>query len=477
MSRIMISSGVVLMMCVILGIWEVESKTRDGDYKDVRIRKFNLAMQCWTFREFTFFETLSKVKELGIEYLEPYPGQPLGGEFEGLTFDHDLSDEQIDYVKQKLKESGIKLIAYGVVGFDNDEESMRRVFDFARKMGIEIIVTEPQFDDYSLIEQMVREYRIRVAIHNHPPPTKYARPETVLEHVRGRDPRIGGCCDTGHWLRTGRDPVEALRLLKGRVVHLHLKDLNEFGNKDAHDVPFGQGKANVHDILAELTLQDYRGYISIEHENPEEVLNPSPSIRKGMEYIEGITYYEGYEEILRWDRGGYRKDGWNHYGPGYFELDAKTGVLKSQGGMGLFWYSEKKYKDFVLELDFKCSQLNTNSGIFIRVPEIPTSDDYIYHAFEVQINDADDGIHKTGAVYDAEPPMSNAFRETGEWNHYKITFIGDHIAVELNGKTVIDWRAEPRGKVKDFAGEGYIGLQNHDSISPVYFRKIFVKEL
>jgi len=87
MSRIMISVGVVLIMCIILGDWEVESKTRDVDYKDVRIQKFNLSMQCWTFREFTFFETLSKVKELGIEYLEPYPGQPLGGELEGLKFD------------------------------------------------------------------------------------------------------------------------------------------------------------------------------------------------------------------------------------------------------------------------------------------------------------------------------------------------------------------------------------------------------
>ena len=105
------------------------------------------------------------------------------------------------------------------------------------------------------------------------------------------------------------------------------------------------------------------------------------------------------------------------------------------------------------------------------------SDDYIYHSFEVQIDDKGEGIHKTGAVYDAEPPSEFAANPTGEWNHYKITFIGGHIEIVLNGTKVIDWDAEPRGKIVDFAEEGYIGLQNHDSRSSVYFRNIFVREL
>ena len=151
-------------------------------------------------------------------------------------------------------------------------------------------------------------------------------------------------------MRTGVNPVEALRMLKGRIIDVHLKDLNEFGTKDAFDVPFGQGKANIQNILAELTLQNYHGYLAVEHENPDEVDNPSPSIKKGIEYIKSITYYQDYEEILRRSYRRYSKHGWNHYGPGYFELDEKTGVLKGHGGMGLFWYSVKKYKDFILEL-------------------------------------------------------------------------------------------------------------------------------
>ncbi len=186
---------------------------------------------------------------------------------------------------------------------------------------------------------------------------------------------------------------------------------------------------------------------------------------------------EGFERILIENNGIYSKHGWNHYGPGYFELDRQTGVLSSHGGMGLLWYSVKKYKDFVLELEYKCSEAKTNSGVFLRVPEMVTSDEYIYHSFEVQISDIGEGIHKTAAVYDAEPPSHDASNPTGEWNRYRITFKGNQIQVELNGEEVLAWEAEPRGKIKDIASEGYIGLQNHDWDTSVSFRNIYIKEL
>ncbi len=194
-------------------------------------------------------------------------------------------------------------------------------------------------------------------------------------------------------------------------------------------------------------------------------------------FADCVTSEEKYEQLLARSGGRFEKHGWNHYGPGYFELDEQTGVLKSQGGMGLLWYSRKTFKDFILELDFKCAQKNTNSGVFLRVPGFVTSDDYIYHSFEIQINDAGSGTGMTGAAFDAEAPKLLASNPTGEWNHFKITFQGRALKVELNGQVVLDWQAEPRGKVRDFAAEGYIGLQNHDSIAPVYFRDIRIKEL
>ena len=182
-------------------------------------------------------------------------------------------------------------------------------------------------------------------------------------------------------------------------------------------------------------------------------------------------------QILKSYDGRYSKHGWNHYGPGYFELDRETGILTSHGGTGLLWYAEREYGDFVLELEFKTTDGRTNSGIFIRVPGVPTSESYYHHSFEIQIDEAGEGVEQTGAIYYAVAPSEQASNPPGEWNHYRITVQGDHITVELNGKQVVDWEMEPRGKVEDLAARGYIGMQNHDDRSTVHFRNIYVTAL
>ncbi len=447
------------------------------DLSQVRIKKFPAAMQCWTYRRYTFFETVEKAKALGIMSLQAYPGQPLSSEMKGVSFDHSMTDAQIETVRQRLDAAGMEVVGYGVVDIGRTEEEMRRAFVFARKMGIRVIATEPQDADFPILDKLVKEYDIRIAVHNHPEPSKYAKPQTVLEKVKGLDDRIGACADPGHWMRGGIRPLDALRLLEGRIIDVHIKDRSDFGTgPGVDDVPVGEGKANLREILAELTVQDYAGFLTFEYENEKEVLTPEPALKKGLDNIRKLTDYWDYTQLLPRFNARYSKHGWNHYGPGYFELDEKTGILKSQGGMGLFWYSVKMFRDFILELDFKCAQKNTNSGIFIRVPEVPTSDDYIYHSFEVQIYDAGEGIHQTAAIYDAEAPSQAASKPTGEWNHLKITCQGRRVRVELNGAQVLDWQMEPRGKIKDVSASGYVGLQNHDSISPVYFRNIFLKE-
>ena len=467
------------LLCLALSAPPLAAQQSGDIYKQVRIKKMKLAMQTYTFRKFTFAEALEKTRELGIHYVEAYPGQRLSKELpEKAVFSHTMSEEEMAWAKKQLEKNSLTLVAYGVVSFDSTEKAMRQVFEFARKMGIQVINTEPAFKNWRPLEKMVQEYDIKIAVHNHPLPSRFALPTTVLSQVKGLDQRIGSGMDTAHWMRSGWEPIKAMELLRGRIVHAHLKDLDLFNDpKKAKDVPFGSGVANIHDILAELTLQDYDGYLSIEHEREDESANPSPNIAKGLEYIRSITYYQEYQQLLpRWN-GRYSKHGWNHYGPGHFLLDEKTGVLTGQGGMGLLWYSAKKYRDFIVELDYKCDEIFTNSGIFLRVPEMVTSDDYIYKSFEIQIDDAQEGIHRTGAAYDAEAPTLLASKEPGEWNHYKISFIGSRITVELNGIQVLDWQAEPRGKIKSFAPEGYIGLQNHDSRAPIHFKNIFIKEL
>lgn len=205
---------------------------------------------------------------------------------------------------------------------------------------------------------------------------------------------------------------------------------------------------------------------------------------------------EGYVNLIqKGESGRFNKHGWNHYGPGYFILDEETGVLSSRGGMGLFWYSAKMYRDFVLEMDYMCDKDNTNSGIFFRIPYVPTSNQYIYDCFEIQIYDAagarrdhvmhegaapptgDPMLHATGAIYDAKAPDKLASKGPNKWNHYKLTFKGLDVTVELNGEIVNQWQVKPSGKVATCWPEGYFGLQNHDNTSAVHFANIRVKEL
>ena len=472
------SAPLILMLLALVFGLVPTAGAGEEDLSQVRIKKFPVAMQCWTYRKYTFYEAVEKTKALGIKYLQAYPGQPLSAEDRNVGFGHELTEAQIEAVRKKLAEAGMEVVGYGVVDIGRTEAEMRKAFEFARKLGIQVIATEPQDADFPVLDKLVKEYDVRIALHNHPEPSKYAKPQTALDRIKGLDERIGACADPGHWMRGGIRPLDALRLLTGRITDVHIKDRSDFGTApNVDDTAIGEGKAGLRDILAELTRQDFGGYLTIEYENEKEVATPEPATRTGLENIKALTDYDGFTQLLsRWN-WRYSKHGWNHYGPGHFELDEKTGVFKSQGGMGLLWYSVRKWRDFVLDLEFQCAQKNTNSGIFYRIPDLPASDDYIYHAFEVQIYDAGEGIHRTGAIYDAEAPAQAVSRPTGEWNHLKITCQGKRIRVELNGVQVVDWQMEPRGKIKDFAVEGYIGLQNHDSIAPVYFRNIFAKEI
>ncbi|MBH10639.1 MAG: hypothetical protein CMG74_09875, partial [Candidatus Marinimicrobia bacterium] len=308
---ILIIFGLILFILLNDRILSSQKDNYIGD----RIKDLKLGSQAWTFRKFSFYEMLNMMHDLKLHYLEAYPGQVLDKNEPDVKFDHYLSDVHITEIKQVLKDNDIILLNYGVVGFDNNEKSAQTVFEFAKKMGVQTIITEPNYNDYSIIEKMVEKYNIQVAVHNHPYPSKYAYPKTVLNHINGLDERIGACVDIGHWLRTGVDPIAGLKLLEGRILDVHLEDLDEIGSKNANTVSFGEGMANVHDILAELTRKNYYGMLAIELEQEQIIFNPIPTIEKSKKYIDDISYYKDWEEILVQENNGwFTKNGWNHYG-------------------------------------------------------------------------------------------------------------------------------------------------------------------
>ena len=254
-----------------------ECDTMAGD------QDWRLGMQAYSFRLFSFFEAVDKTASLGLKCIEAYPGQVLSKETGEVKFHHTMSAADCERVKDKLASAGVQLVNYGVVGLPNDEAECRQVFDFAKKMGIETIVSEPPAEAFELVDQLCQEYKIKMAIHNHPKPSQYWDPDKVLAVVKGRSKWIGACADTGHWMRSGIEPVAALQKLQGRIVSLHLKDLNQFGVLEAHDMVWGTGKADMQAILTELDRQGFKGVFSIEYEHNWE--NSVPEISQCVAYF------------------------------------------------------------------------------------------------------------------------------------------------------------------------------------------------
>jgi sugar phosphate isomerase/epimerase len=221
---------------------------------------WRLGCQAWTFNRFTFFEAIDKTAGLGLHFIEAFPNQTVSKEITA-KFDESLSESDRKAIKEKLKDSGVKLVNFGVANIDG-----RKSFDFAKDMGIETIVSEPHEKDFPKFDKLVDEYEINIAIHDHPKPSPYWNPDTVLKVTKGLSKRIGACCDTGHWPRSGLNAVECLKKLEGRIISFHFKDVNKMSH-DAHDVPWGTGINDVKGMLTEVHRQGVKAVFSVEYEH------------------------------------------------------------------------------------------------------------------------------------------------------------------------------------------------------------------
>jgi hypothetical protein len=176
--------------------------------------------------------------------------------------------------------------------------------------------------------------------------------------------------------------------------------------------------------------------------------------------------------------------GWSHVGPG--RITVENGLLKTEGGMGLLWYTGRQFGNTTVRVVFKTTGPKDNSGVYIRFPEQPKDPWYpVHNGYEVQIDAAGDDWHCTGAIYSLSRATKRAQKPTGEWNTMEIELNGGRTIVKLNGEIVNDfsndqpvperkqWYEPVRGPRAD---TGYIGLQNHDAGSTVYFKEVSVKQ-
>ncbi len=253
---------------------------------------WKLAVHAYTFQKFSVYEAMDMTVALGLKYMSLSGSVNLGGTNRVTTVD--LSDKDAMAIRKAAADKGLTLVNIGVVQLPPDEKKSRKVFEFAKKMGIDTLVAEPEPAALDLVEKLCKEYNIKVAIHDHPKPSRYWNPDTVLEAIKGRTPLMGACADTGHWLRSGLDPVECLKKLDGHIIVLHFKDLVPDASKPAsdkkpgaskamHDVPWGTGVGNIKGQLEELKRQKFHGAFCVEYEYHWD--NSSPEIAECIKFF------------------------------------------------------------------------------------------------------------------------------------------------------------------------------------------------
>lgn len=233
---------------------------------------WRVSIEIYTFRSMPFYDALPKTAALGVRYVEPGFFLPLDSRQPGLTTSDKLTPPQRQEMKQRMADLGISMPTY-YADVNTDQDAAKRAFEFAREMGVETIVSEPPPEAFDMVEKLCEEFAINLAIHNHPksPESRYWHPERIVAVCQGRSRRIGACCDTGHWVRSGLRPLACLKQLEGRIVSFHLKDVGEWAKPEARDVPLGQGLAEYTEVLRELKRQGFRGVMAVEyeHESPE----------------------------------------------------------------------------------------------------------------------------------------------------------------------------------------------------------------
>ena len=243
-----------------------------------------LGLASYTFRNSTRAQLIGFMKELNVSALNAKDVK-----------DHLPMDPQEEAAAlADYAAAGIKLHAAGTISFQKDEDAdIRSKFEYAKRAGIGVIVAgDPAPETLPRIEKFVKEYDIRIAIHNHGPEDKlWPSPLDVLKAVKGTDPRIGCCIDVGHTARAGTDVVQAIREAGPRLFNMHMKDLANFQDKDSQ-VAVGDGIMPARGIFEALIAMKYAGFVDLEYEiHPHD---PLPGVISSFAYMRGILAGLGF---------------------------------------------------------------------------------------------------------------------------------------------------------------------------------------
>ena len=237
--------------------------------------KFELGLASYTLREFNLEDTLAMTKRVGLKYIC----------FKDFHLAMNSTPAQIETTVQKVKDAGLVLYGGGVIKMKK-EDQINQAFEYAKTAGMKVIIAAPSPEMLPMIEKKVKQYDIKVAIHNHGPGDDlFPTPTAVLEHIKNLDMRIGMCHDIGHTKRYGSDPIAETKLCGARLHDVHIKDVSA-ANKNGHGVEVGRGVIDIAMFLKTIIKMDYDGIVSFEYE--KDAKDPLAGLAESVGYVKGV---------------------------------------------------------------------------------------------------------------------------------------------------------------------------------------------
>lgn len=260
-----------------LGLAPSLSFARARSVAEVAPEGIKLGVASYSLRKFSREEAIRMTKACGVDYIN----------IKSFHLRHEDSKMERKAGRKEIEKAGLTIVGGGTITMHEDtDEAVRANFEYARDCGMPLMVVAPKPEVVPRIERFVKEFDIKVAIHNHGPEDKYfPAPSDVLAAVKGMDPRIGCCVDVGHTTRTGVDVVEAIAEAGNRVLDMHMKDLADLMVKESQ-VAVGEGKMPVAQIFKQLMKMNYTGYVNLEYEIfPDD---PLPGMKQSFAHMRGV---------------------------------------------------------------------------------------------------------------------------------------------------------------------------------------------
>jgi sugar phosphate isomerase/epimerase len=236
---------------------------------------FTVGMAGFTFNQFNVEKTIEMMKRIGVTNLS----------LKDFHMPLNSTREQIDDVIGKFKSAGINVYTVGVI-YMKTRESVDQAFEYAKMAGVNMIVGAPNYELLPHVEEKIKEYDFKLAIHNHGPDNPlYPNATDIWDHIKDLDPRIGICIDIGHTTRDGQDPSVDITRYKSRIYDIHIKDVDKAA-KEGKTVEMGRGIIDIPKVVATLRKINYSGKCSLEFE--KDMKDPLAGIAESIGYFKGV---------------------------------------------------------------------------------------------------------------------------------------------------------------------------------------------